>query len=128
MTTIDLSSYKKLYIQTAKEYVKTLAKSCRRLLENANDSSALGDMYISSHSLRTQSEVMGYTKIATITGMLEKIIKKHLDGNGQISSKLLEVINDASKDLQVSLQYIEKEDKEKDLTTVFKKLESLYGV
>lgn len=79
MSAINISSYKKLYLQTAAENCDGLLKSCSQILQDASDIDALQNVYINAHSLRSKSQVMGYSKIAQLSGMIEKEVKKFLD-------------------------------------------------
>lgn len=56
----DLSQYKDLYIKTANEYIVKINKSLTLLSDPTKISSAIDELYIDIHSLKGQSNVMGY--------------------------------------------------------------------
>lgn len=123
MTTADLSSYKKLYLQTAKENCDALLKSYVKISQNSLDKDALKDMYIRAHSLKSESQTMGYYKLAALSGMIEKITKNILDNKIQITESLMVIIKEAIENVQASLLNIEKEREEKNTDFISKKLE-----
>ncbi|MEK7534115.1 MAG: Hpt domain-containing protein [Patescibacteria group bacterium] len=123
MTTVDLSSYKKLYLQTAKQYSDIISKSYIKILRNSLDKDALKNMYISAHSLKSQSQAMGYVKMTALSGIIEKTIKNILANNTQIPNDLMVVIKDAIENVKLSLRNIQTENKEKDTDVISKKLE-----
>ena len=86
MATADLSSYKTLYIQTAKEYVNKISVSLDKLSSNVLDKDALNNLHIASHSLKSQSQVMGFIDIANICLGIEKRSDEALKGISQLNS------------------------------------------
>ena len=123
MTQIDLSSYRDIYLQTAKEYVNSLLEACSELKQNLSDKDALDSLHIGSHSIRSQSQVMGYTNTANLAGIIEKIARKVLDGKHKMSQELVGNMKEGAVEISLSLDTIEKENKEKDLSMSAKKLE-----
>ena len=126
MTTVDISSYKKLYLETAKEYCNMLSSNYDKLSLSGFDKDALNNMYISAHSLKSQSQAMGYVKMTALSGMIEKTIKNILDNNAQIPEDSMVMLKDAIENIQESLRNIEAENKELDTDTVAQKLEDIH--
>ncbi len=81
MAQVNLSDYKNLYLQTAKEYINKMLISLDKLTSDAFNKEALNDLHIASHSLRSQSQVMGYNDIAQLSKSLEEISNNALTGN-----------------------------------------------
>lgn len=125
MTTVDLSYYKKLYLETAKEYSDALLNDHNKVSRNSLDKDALKNMYISAHSLKSESHAMGYIKMETLSGMIEKTIKNILGNGAQIPEEIMVMLKDAIGNLQLSLKSIETDNKEKDTDTISKKLEEI---
>jgi len=71
MTPIDMSAYKDLYVETAREYIETLKKNLTLLNENTTNKEAIYEMFRSYHSLKSQSHAMGYMKTAEFCKLLE---------------------------------------------------------
>ena len=126
MTTVDISSYKKLYLETAKEYCNMLSSNYDKLSLSGFDKDALNNMYISAHSLKSQSQAMGYIKMETLSGMIEKAIKDVIDNNKRLSGELLNILKETINNIQQSLKSIEAENKERDTDTVAQKLEDIH--
>lgn len=89
MAQVDLSNYKALYFQTAKEYVNSLLAGCDKLINNLQDKDAINQIHIASHSLKSQSQVMGYGDIANICLNIEKISNDALQGVVQLSNEAI---------------------------------------
>lgn len=100
MSMIDLSAYKKLYLQTAGQYCESILKSCHKLLQNPKDKNALQNIYISSHSIKSQSQVMGYSKTEQLSGIIEKAAKKNLDEKKAIPKDLINNIKETAEKIR----------------------------
>ena len=112
MATTDLSDYKNLYLQTAKEYMNKMALSLNQLSDNASNKEALNDLHIASHSLKSQSQVMGYNDIANICLSIEKTSDDILDKIAQIDGKFIIFLKGSIDKINLSLAQIEKGDAE----------------
>lgn len=86
MTNTDLSSYKSLYLQTAKEYIEKITASLGQLLSDVSNKEALNNLHIASHSLKSQSQVMGFTDIADLCLRIEKTSNDILNGIGIVDN------------------------------------------
>lgn len=89
MAQTNLPDYKNLYLQTAKEYVDKLSASLDNLLNNVSDKDTLNNLHIASHSLRSQSQVMGFTNIANICLKIEKISNDALQNIAQLNKETI---------------------------------------
>ena len=107
MATADLSSYKTLYIQTAKEYVNKISVSLDKLSSNVLDKDALNNLHIASHSLKSQSQVMGFIHIANLCLSIEKTSNEALKGNSQLIHKDISDIKQAVDEISLKLAQIE---------------------
>jgi len=108
MTQINLSDYKNIYSQTAKEYLNNLFSSYSKLIANSQDKEAINTVHISSHSLRSQSQVMGFVSIAEICANIEKISSDVLNGIRRIDDKFMVLLKDSIDELNLKLAQIEK--------------------
>lgn len=73
----DLSKYKGLYLKTAKEYLAKIDASFEQSLTNPQQ--AVEDLYIDIHSLRGQSNTMGYAAAAKLCGPVEEKLRTMKD-------------------------------------------------
>lgn len=108
MAKTNLSDYKNLYLQTAKEYLDKMSVSLNRLSNDVSDKKALNNLHISSHSLKSQSQVMGFTDIASVSAMIEKTSNYTLNKSGAVDDKFLVFLKDSINELNLKLAQIEK--------------------
>ena len=107
MATTDLSNYKALYLQTAKEYAANLSAGCESLEKNILDKDALNQLHISSHSLKSQSQVMGHADIANICLNIEKISKDAMDGIVGLTDEIITNIKKSVEELGLLLKELD---------------------
>jgi len=110
MAQTDLSDYKNLYLQTAKEYISNLFSSYSKLSANLQDNEAIKTMHIASHSLKSQSQVMGFMDITVLSGAIEKRSRNILTGVAQVDDKFIIFLKDSIDKLNLELSKIEKRD------------------
>jgi CheY-like chemotaxis protein len=113
MTQVDLSNYRKLYIKVAKEYVDKILTSLVKLIGNPSDKESINILYISSHSLVSQSQVMKFENIANISASIEKTSKDILEGRLNFDANVAEVLKKSAGEISLSIGTIEKESTEK---------------
>ena len=106
MASVNLSDYKNIYLQTAKEYISNMSKSAVKLTSNPLDKEAINSLHISSHSLKSQSQVMGYSDIANICLNIEKISDNALKGNVQLTDDIIVGIQKPIKQLEEMLKQV----------------------
>lgn len=125
MTTVNISDYKKLYLATATEYADSLSKSCMALAEDPSNKDSINQLHISSHSLRSQSQVMSYNNMSNLTGAIETIARALLDGKFKINEKITSVLKETIVEINTLLLDIEKNNKEKNIDYLVKKLDEV---
>ena len=101
-----LSDYKNIYLQTANEYIGKMLISLDKLTKDVLDKEALNDLHISSHSLRSQSQVMEIMEIGKLAGSIEKKSKDILNGSGKIDSAFLFSLKESINELYLKLSKI----------------------
>lgn len=119
----NLSAYKNLYIETAKVYLTNLSKDLESLSKNHTMKYAIQDAYISAHSLKSQSAVMGFSEMEALCQVIEKMFHDIREGDTVLSSELLKLLQHAHHGLVRSIEHIENEDTEENLTQHRKDLE-----
>ncbi len=72
---VDLSSFKPLYIKTAREYLLQMKKGLESLTEGNRNPEIVSQIHIAAHSLNSQSQIMGYTQIAGVCSAVEHVFK-----------------------------------------------------
>jgi len=107
MIPIDLGSYKSIYLQTAKEYVNSLSENVNKLVNNILDKEAMNQIHISSHSLKSQSQVMGFVNVANLCVIIEKISNDALKGNAQLNNQIISNIKKSVEQLEQILKRVQ---------------------
>lgn len=125
MSTDDVGKYKKLYLDTAREYVKQMEELLSVLLTTADSQEKSKEMLMAAHSLTSQSLLMGYNLIAEYTSLLENIFRAQCDGQFSLNTAMINVIVDGVKKLSVSLDKLEADGTELDMSAEVKQLEAL---
>ncbi len=106
MADIDLSQFRKLYIDTALEYLQKLEDNAALLLKNADNTDAYNEIFIASHSLKSQSLIMGYSSLGASAFALEQTYRSLKDGNVHISRPVLDATITLIEGIKASLQQI----------------------
>jgi len=108
MAQIDLAGYKNIYLQTAKEYIYKMLVSLDQLSNNVLDKEALNNLHISSHSLKSQSQVMGFTNIANLCANIEKVSSDILNKVSGIDDHFMSLLKNSVDEINLELARIEK--------------------
>lgn len=106
----DLGKYKGIYLQTAKEYIEKIIASLNRLSEDTFNKNALNDLHISSHSLRSQSQVVGLAEIANACLDIEKNSDNALKSNASLGEQEILHMKTAAESLRETLKRMGNED------------------
>ena len=125
MDPTDIAKYKGLYIQTANAYIRDLQNNLAILVKGEENPDAVGVIHLASHSLASQSLVMGYTTIGSTSFAIEKIFKAKMEGNLSFKETTLHTIDDITTKIALSIEQVDKTGKELDLTEEAKQLEAL---
>ncbi|MBI2028152.1 MAG: Hpt domain-containing protein [Candidatus Levybacteria bacterium] len=110
MGSINLSDYKEIYFETAREYVKNLFKSSAELEKDFSNIDALKQLHISAHSLRSQSHVMNYMKIAGFAQSIESSARNLLANDIELDKRTFDSIKINVNNLNSAFTEIEKEE------------------
>jgi len=125
MDKIDLLSFKGLYLETAREYIDKIEASIEVLLKQPENPDAIMNIYISAHSLGSQSTLTNYKNMEGVCGVIEHIFLKVKEGNLKISEDLLTALKDSTIGLTNCVDSIDKENKEIDLSGIKTQLEKV---
>lgn len=107
MAQANLSDYKNLYLQTAKEYIFKMLVSLDQLSNDISNKEALNDLHISSHSLKSQSQIMGFTDVSDICLNIEKISDDALKNKTQLNSQVVFDIKKSVESLEQVLKRVQ---------------------
>lgn len=124
----DQQKYKSLYLQTARQYVIEIQGNLLQLKAKNSDSEIKSTLHRAAHSLKGQSEMMGYTNISSLTSLLEEIFlavkENKIRLTDDLSKKLLETV----EVMNTYLVEIEQKNKEIDLSSIINDLHALVKI
>ena len=123
MIKTDLSSFKGLYLATARDYIKKLQQSLGVLLREPSNQEAISTIYIAAHSLGSQSTLTNYKNIESVCGVIERIFLKIKEEKAKIAPELLTQLKNSTAGLANCISSIEKDDREIDLSDIKNQLE-----
>ncbi len=119
----DIRKYKKLYLQTARNYLENMQSHISFLLKGEQIHLAIKQIHLDAHSLKSQSQIMGYYNIAKIAEIIEYLFNKEEKENVNIKHHVLITIQSDISRLLDSLIEIENLGRELDLTDRINELE-----
>lgn len=123
MTQADIAKYKALYLQAAGDNVHKLQENSVLLLDGNTTEEVLENMHRESHSLKSESILMGYNNIGQVAAAIENIFEQQKEQKLAFSPELLTLLDETIKKLQVALTQIETNDHELDLSTELQQLQ-----
>lgn len=121
----DQQQYKALYLQTAREYVKILQENLTKLNSGNETADVIDTLHRDSHSLKGQSEMMGYHSIGVLALLMEDIFRNKKEKNLILTPEIVNQMSQGVQEIAVSLDQIDKVNKELDLYEITEKLKSL---
>lgn len=125
MANINLEDFKALYLSTAHEYVQKMKKDLSELVENPSSKEALNELHLSSHSLKSQSLVMGYTTTGELSHSIERFARALKDKNVPFPVEHGLSLEKVTLALDSSIQKIENEGIEEPLSSTINEFESV---
>lgn len=124
MAQTDLSAYKNLYIKTAREYIAKMRTAHAQLVNQPDSTEAIESLFISVHSIKGQSQVMGYQQTGNLSSIVEMVYHEVKEGTKSITPQILEGSATAIDWIEKSLNSIESEGKEIELTVPIESVRS----
>lgn len=124
MAQIDLSSYKGLYVKTAREYIVKMRDALTQLKNQPDSKDAIESLFISVHSIKGQSQVMGYQETGRLSSVVEITYRAAKEGQKIITPAILDGTASAIDWLDKSVNSIELEGKEIELTVPIESVQS----
>lgn len=106
MATVDLSTYKNLYVETALEFVNLMKKNLHILSQNPQAKQNIFELFRAAHSLKSQSYALQYMSTALYCKVLEDYFHEINDGKRVYKLSLNEVILDSIKKIEHSIGQI----------------------
>lgn len=117
-----LSYYQDLYAKTAYDYLEKIKNGISQLLKNPHNAEIINDIYISTHSLKSQSLAMGYKQTADLSSAIQDIFEQAKENRMDLSENLLKKVMVCTEKLTANVDNIKTENKELDLAEDVKDL------
>lgn len=118
MSQIDLSNYKSLYLEVAREYLGKLDANLALLKNDLNNSETIAETHLNIHSLGTQSYAMGYNSICALCRVIESYFYSLKENNKPFTLKYLADIETSIQNIRSSISNIETHNEEQDLSSI----------
>jgi chemotaxis protein histidine kinase CheA len=115
---MDLSEYKELYLKTATDLINQLKEDLPRFLANQLDLALAERIHRNTHSLKSQSLVMGYQTTGMVCKEIEFFFRAVKDGKLVIAGDLASTLADSVQKLYDSIESIKNTNAELDLSSV----------
>lgn len=116
LTAEDQAKYRSLYFTTAKPYVQELQNAMSTFLQGTMDESKKEVAHRSAHSLKSQSEMMGFHQISSVSGAIEHIFQAHVEKTLELTPDLLQIMKTAVDAIADAVQKLENNETEPDLS------------
>lgn len=116
MSNVDMSTYKTLFLSSAHDFVENLRRNLKLLNKNPQNKTFSYEVFRCAHSLKGQSLAMGHKTTAALSFLLESIFREIHEGRMSYPSSLYVTLTHTVDQLDSSLQSIQINDKEIDLT------------
>jgi two-component system chemotaxis sensor kinase CheA len=123
-----LSQYKELFVETGKEYLKSLSDSLLKLEKDPKNKDAVAEIFRASHSLKGQSAAMGFEKTGYLCHAVEDVFFEIKEGRLETTPELADLLFTAFDDLGKSIEQIDQDGTEMDLSQQAEALKKLTGV
>ena len=120
--------FKTLYLQTARQYVQEIQTNLSMLLLGNGTNDTIDKLHLAAHSLCGQSKIMSYQSIAAISSFMEKIFKAKKNNELELSHDLLIALSRGANAMDGSLNSIEKDNKEENVSEIVENLRSLVHI
>src|SRR5579859_5837639 len=96
----DQQKYKALYLQTARQYVKELQDNLHQLSLGNETSEVIDTLHRAAHSLKGQSEMMGYHVVGSVCALLETIFRSEKENKLSLTSEIVQKLTIAVQALE----------------------------
>ncbi|OGK16085.1 hypothetical protein A2774_01800 [Candidatus Roizmanbacteria bacterium RIFCSPHIGHO2_01_FULL_39_12c] len=124
----DLTTYKTLYLQTAREHLRDLKKDLTLLNQTPQDQHLVYEIFRLFHSLKSQNYFMGFQNTGNFCKTLETYFRKIKDGFTAYHPAVSNIIIESIVQIENSLNMIEKNGLEKDLHFEISSFEKRLGL
>lgn len=108
--------FKELYINTAREYIKKISSALQVLQTSLTDEQSIEELYISFHSLGTQSFVMGYERLGAFCRTLEQVFKEVKEKRRTVDVSFVFLVQSMMNRISLAIELVETSNLDTDFT------------
>lgn len=112
----DIQKYKTLFLQTARSYLQSMQAHISLLLKGNQKQESISQIHRDAHSLKSQCQIMGYKNLGELSEIFENIFDKHEKEKTDAARDVLIKLQSEIARMLDSLDEIEKNNKELDLS------------
>jgi two-component system chemotaxis sensor kinase CheA len=124
----DMQEYMELYLKEAEELLQSLNSSLLEFEKNPGREDLVEEMARCSHTLKSSSASMGYTKIAELAHSMEDGLMKLKESGVEASDEMISLIFDCFDYLELSVDKVTNKEPEPDNSELLKRLDLLKTV
>jgi len=118
----DMGKYKEDYVKEAEEHLQVLNTTLLKLEKNPNDKKGIDAIFRASHTLKSMSAAMGYTKIELLCHTMEDLLDVVKSGRIKLTDGIIQILFDCFDTLDLALKQIKKDQKEPSVDALVSKL------
>jgi len=107
----DMGKYKEDFIKEAEEHLQVLNTTLLKLEKNPKDKKGIDAIFRASHTLKSMSAAMGYTKIELLCHTMEDLLDVVKSSKIKLTGEIIQILFDCFDNLEFGLKQI-KQDKE----------------
>jgi two-component system chemotaxis sensor kinase CheA len=124
----DMLQYKELFVRTAKEYVETLNDELLILEKEPSNAEAIDAIFRAAHSLKGQSAAMAYEHLGYLCHVIEDVFYDVKENRLALNSQVADVLFAALDSLTDSVESIDNQGNEIDVSDITEQLKNIAGV
>jgi two-component system chemotaxis sensor kinase CheA len=109
MPSFDLSVYKELYVDQARQCLMTLASSVATLKDAPADRAALRQAHRAAHTLKGMSATMHYQALTSLAATLETSLYETMQGALTLTPEQMKMLQEGCRDFEAGLERLDVE-------------------
>jgi two-component system chemotaxis sensor kinase CheA len=109
MPSFDLSVYKELYVDQARQCLMTLASSVAALKDDPADRAALRQAHRAAHTLKGMSATMHYQALTSLAAALETSLYETMQGALILTPEQMKMLQEGCRDFEAGLERLDVE-------------------
>lgn len=121
----DQQKYKALYVQTAQEYIDQIRNNLLKLQSDKTNIEIIDTLHREYHSLKGQSEMMGYTNIGSLSALHEELFLSITENKFSVTEEVITTFLACNEAMKSCVEEIEKTNNEIDLSAYIRDLHAL---